>query len=306
MHIKLAHLLHSGITGPGHAVTRMTKRRGRALRPIRPSHKNELWYRAELHRLIKHMRARVQQVLLPVLESLWPRQATDGVRVAVDSPTEASAKAAIKNLAREFGGIDKLAKRIAYGAAARSRDTVDERLAAAIYASVSVDVKPFLVNNPRIATATHEAIGRNVDLIKTIPEEYFDKITDAVEMNWAGGMRWESLVGRVQEIGDITERRAALIARDQTAKMNSSFNRIRQTDLGIEEYEWQTSGDERVRESHAEVDGQVFRWDEPGPVAGSVAGEPCHAGFDVNCRCVGIPHLNIDAMEAELSFAEAA
>ena len=252
------------------------------------------------------MRARVQQALMPVLESLWPRQAADGARVAIDSPTEASAKAAIKNLAREFGGIDKLAKRIAYGAAARSRDTVDERLAAAIYASVSVDVKPFLVNNPRIATATHEAIGRNVDLIKTIPEEYFDKITDAVEMNWAGGMRWESLVGRVQEIGDITERRAALIARDQTAKMNSSFNRIRQTDLGIEEYEWQTSGDERVRESHAEVDGQVFRWDEPGPVAGSVAGEPCHAGFDVNCRCVGIPHLNIDAMEAELSFAEAA
>jgi SPP1 gp7 family putative phage head morphogenesis protein len=302
VHIKIGHLLHSGITGPGHAVERMRKRKGRTMRPVRPSHKNELWYRAELQRLVKHLRARTQAVLIPALASLFPKQATDGALFAVDSPNESSAKAQIKNLAREFGGIDKLAGRLAFGAAARSRDAVDDRLASAIRASVSVDVKPFLTNNPRITSATHAAVNANVDLIKSIPEQYFDKITNAVETHWAEGMRWESLTDRIQEIGDITETRAAFIARDQTAKMNSSFNQVRQTDLGIEQYEWSTSEDERVRDSHADLDGEVFSWDNP-PI---VDDEPVNPGMACNCRCVALPHLDLDNMEAQFGFGAAA
>jgi SPP1 gp7 family putative phage head morphogenesis protein len=302
VHIKIAHLLHAGITGPGHAVERMRKRKGRTMRPVRPSHKNELWYRAELHRLVKHLRQRVQTVLIPALKSLWPQETTDSAIFAVDSPTESSAKAQIKSLAREFGGIDKLAGRLAFGAAARSRDAVDDRLASAIRASVSVDVKPFLTNNPRITSATHAAIKDNVDLIKSIPEQYFDKITNAVETHWAEGMRWESLTDRIQEIGDITETRAAFIARDQTAKMNSSFNQVRQVDLGIEQYEWSTSEDERVRDSHAEIDGEVFSWDNP-PI---VDDEPVNPGMACGCRCAALPHIDLDNMEAQFGFGAAA
>ena len=307
MHIKISHLLHPGITGPGHRRERMRQKR-RQLRPVRPSHKNELWYRAELHKLVKYMRKRVQEHLLPTLKGLWPGpQATDGAPlVATDSPGEASARAAVKATAREFGGIQRLADRLSFGAAVRNLDEVDERLAKAIEASVSVNVRPFLAQNPRIRDATHAAVRTNVDLIKSIPDQYFDKITDAVERNWAGGGRWENLVDRIEEIGDVTENRAALIARDQTSKMTGAFNQIRQTDLGIEKYIWETSEDERVRDSHAEVDGQEFRWDEPGPVAGSVAGEPCHPQEDISCRCVGRPVFDLDAMEAELGFSEAA
>ena len=67
----------------------------------------------------------------------------------------------------------------------------------------------------------------------------------------------------VERIGDVTESRAKLIARDQTSKMNGAFNEARQTSLGIDRYVWQTSGDERVREEHQANDGQVFSWNDP-------------------------------------------
>ena len=303
MHIQIAHLLHPGVTGPGHRRERMRQRR-RQLRPVRPSRKNELWYRAELHRLVKYMRKRVEEHLLPALKGLWPEPAaTDGASLlAIDSPTEASARAAIKATAREFGGIQRLADRLAFGAAVRNLDEVDERLAKAIEASVSVNVRPFLAQNPRIRDATHKAIQTNVDLIKSIPDQYFDKITDAVERNWAEGGRWENLVSRIEEIGEVTENRAALIARDQTSKMNGSFNQIRQTDLGIEQFTWQTAEDERVRESHAELDGQTFSWDDLPEVDGEIASP----GSPIQCRCVALAFIDLDAMEAELGFSEAA
>jgi SPP1 gp7 family putative phage head morphogenesis protein len=276
----------------------------RRLRPVRPSHRNELWYRSELDRIVRLLRARVRAHLLPTLKGLWPEPvATDGVGlVAIDAPGEASARAAVAATAREFGGIQKIAERLAFAAAVRNLDDVDSRLARSIQQSVSVDVKPFLHKNPRIAAATHAHVQINVDLIKSIPDKYFQTIVDAVETNWAGGMRWESLVERIEEIGDITERRAALIARDQTSKMNASFNQVRQTDLGIERFTWQTSEDERVRESHAELDGKVFSWDD----LPEVDGEEASPGSPIQCRCVALAFIDLDAMEAELGIEEAA
>jgi len=129
-------------------------------------------------------------------------------------------------------------------------------------------------------------------------------VTETVTGGWVEGMRWESLVEQIQHDGDVTENRAKLIARDQTAKINSAFNQERQQQVGIEKYEWQTSGDERVRESHAEVDGKIFEWGEAGPVAGSVNGEPCHPGEDIQCRCVAVPVVNMEALELNLGQQE--
>ena len=75
--------------------------------------------------------------------------------------------------------------------------------------------------------------------------------------------------------------RAALIARDQTSKLTSDLNELRQTQAGVEEYDWSTSRDERVRKSHREKEGRRFRWDNPPADTGN-------PGDDVLCRCVGI------------------
>ncbi len=59
------------------------------------------------------------------------------------------------------------------------------------------------------------------------------------------------------------------------------INQLRQQDLGIERYIWRSQDDAKVRESHAEYDDQVFRWDEP-PAGG-------HPGQAHNCRCYAEP-----------------
>ena len=59
------------------------------------------------------------------------------------------------------------------------------------------------------------------------------------------------------------------------------INQIRQQDLGIERYIWRSQDDAKVRDSHAEYDDQVFRWDEP-PAGG-------HPGQAHNCRCYAEP-----------------
>jgi SPP1 gp7 family putative phage head morphogenesis protein len=64
---------------------------------------------------------------------------------------------------------------------------------------------------------------------------------------------------------------------------------VRQTQAGISEYEWSTSGDERVRSSHDELDGTRQSWDDP-PVTND-DGDTNHPGEDYQCRCVAIPVL---------------
>lgn len=47
-------------------------------------------------------------------------------------------------------------------------------------------------------------------------------------------------------------------------------------------YVWRTSGDNKVRSSHAANNGKIFAWDNP-PETG-------HPGEDYGCRCTAEPH----------------
>ena len=123
----------------------------------------------------------------------------------------------------------------------------------------------------------------------------------AVTMSALGGGNLKDLAQKIRQIGGVTENRAKLIARDQTAKLNSSLTQAQHESLGVTHYRWSTSKDERVRESHAENEGQVFSWDDP-PETG-------HPGFEINCRCVAIPVFDVKQAQAEqaerLEIAEA-
>lgn len=73
--------------------------------------------------------------------------------------------------------------------------------------------------------------------------------------------------------------RYEFIARDQTSKLIGELDRLRQQQIGVDEYDWATSADERVRPTHRSKNGKRFRWDEPPPETG-------HPGEDYQCRCV--------------------
>jgi SPP1 gp7 family putative phage head morphogenesis protein len=203
--------------------------------------------------------------------------------------------------AGKFRGIKAVAEKLARLAVQQNLVEVDDRIASMIKESVGVDLRSALTASGPIADEMKRSRQDNVDLITSIPEQYLDKVRDSVVEHWNAGRSYESLADRIEEIGDITDRRAALIARDQTGKMNSSFNLVRQTSLGIEKYEWQTAGDERVRDSHAKMDGKVIAWSDP-PL---VDGERVHPGQGIQCRCVAAPIVDVGELESEAEEAAA-
>ena len=126
--------------------------------------------------------------------------------------------------------------------------------------------------------------SQNAQLIRSLPAQELDQVAQIIERGLQEGSRFHSMTQAIQERFGITRRRAKLIARDQTSKLNASLTKLRQQELGVEEYIWQTAGDERVRPTHRAHDGKKFRWDHPPKDTG-------HPGTDINCRCVAVPVL---------------
>ena len=133
-------------------------------------------------------------------------------------------------------------------------------------------------------------VKANVDLITSIESTYFSKVEGIILRGAQKGKLSKDIGKEIKAEFGVTDRRAAFIARDQVAKFNGNLTQLRQTQAGISKYEWQTSEDERVRDSHRELNGKIFSWDDPPEV-----GNP---GEDFNCRCVAIPVFEEPAADA--------
>lgn len=146
----------------------------------------------------------------------------------------------------------------------------------------SVDVSATLRQGP-VAEALIKRVDANVDLIKLIAKEHLPKVAVHVQkalvdrpfdrLHLANYFRSE------WRYRDYPLRR---IARDQVNKSIGQFNEIRQTQLGIESYQWQSVGDNRTRPTHAANNGREFYWNDPPAQTG-------HPGEEIQCRCVAIP-----------------
>jgi SPP1 gp7 family putative phage head morphogenesis protein len=271
----------------GHPHGNRLRKRIRVLRGVKPSRKVELWYKAELLKIVTALRRATEAELLPTLRQVVPmlNKSADGIARDAAIPRR-PIEFSLTKLAQKFGGIEETATRLATAAAQRSLAETDKRLAAVIGESMKVDISVALTESGPIRASVTKAVQANIDLIKTIPDQYFEKLGTTVWDNLVDGVRFEDLADKIQHVADVTESRAKLIARDQTSKMNGAFNEARQTSVGIDKYIWSTSGDERVREEHAANDGKIFDWNDP-PATG-------HPGEDIQCRCVALPYVELD------------
>ena len=160
-----------------------------------------------------------------------------------------------------------------------------------------VDLAAYLRSSPSITEKVNAMTTANVQLIKSIRSQYLDKVQNAVTQAMVSGILNKDLAAQIKAIGQTTEKRAEFIARDQSSKLNAALTQARHEDLGIKKYMWSTSGDERVRDSHAEKDGQIFEYANPPADTG-------HPGHDFNCRCVQIAVLD-DVVKTSSNAQEA-
>ena len=138
-------------------------------------------------------------------------------------------------------------------------------------------------------------VGENLDLIRSIDDETMRRIRQILTARITGSVNHaglaKDLIAEIQAITDKEKRRAELIARDQLGKLHGQINRRKQESLGIDEYEWETSHDERVRDSHRALQGKVFSWSKPPPEG--------HPGYPIRCRCIALPVIDWDRQLGE-------
>lgn len=125
------------------------------------------------------------------------------------------------------------------------------------------------------------AVTRNAALVKGLADDGQKALKAAVTEAYLGGYSRTKLEKTITQKLGFMKSRAELIAQDQVAKVSSEVNEIRQRQVGVQEYIWMTSRDERVRPRHRHLDGKKYKWGQP---TGAETGQA--PGREVRCRCI--------------------
>lgn len=238
--------------------------------PVKSAKNPEVKYRKQLDVLVKRLRKDVATDIIPILRQFQSEYVNDAYASVLEE--------AFNRLRRLYIDVNTNAQIIANSFVTNTNDVNKRRFYSAMERSVGINLQS-IIQNENLEDVLVATTRENVGLIRSIPEEYFKKIETVVFTGTTQGRTANSMIKQIMDIGKTTTKRAKLIARDQTSKLNSALNQQRQQNLGVEEYIWRTAGDDRVRDSHASKNGKVFRWDNPPADTG-------HPGQDIQCRCI--------------------
>ena len=176
----------------------------------------------------------------------------------------------------------------------------DER----VRATLGIDIHDDFFLGERYDLMLKRWVEQNVSFITSIESSYFDDMESIVIEGFSKGRTPAAISADIQRRFGVTKSKANLLARDQVGTLSADLTRVRQQSAGVEEYIWSSSGDERVRECHRELNGKKFRYDDPPAMwymtkHGKVySGRHCNPGEDYQCRCVAKPVFNFDRLNS--------
>jgi SPP1 gp7 family putative phage head morphogenesis protein len=164
-----------------------------------------------------------------------------------------------------------------------------QRMADAVLAHVNKAIKIPHDVSPTLKVKLGVVLEKNRNLITKAAQEYVNQVRTVITAPENAALNPETIKSLLQTRRKVVESRAILIGKDQTLKLNGTLIRDFQIASGVEHYMWSTCLDDRVRPTHAALEGKVLRWSDPPP-------PPGYPGDDINCRCVGIPVEPSDLM----------
>lgn len=134
--------------------------------------------------------------------------------------------------------------------------------------------------------------GQNLNLyIKKWSAKNIIELRAKIQDETFKGNRAASLEAMIKQNYGVSRRKAEFLARQETSLLLSKYRESRYAEIGVTEYKWSTSHDERVRSSHRHLNGKIFSFAFP-PVTDPKTGARNNPGEDFNCRCVAIPVVN--------------
>lgn len=143
-------------------------------------------------------------------------------------------------------------------------------------------------SNSTIDDYTKMKIKENVALIKSMKQEFVDRIEKTIyeSINSGGGVG--QIAKFLTKTTQMANNHAALIANDQTGSILGQLDTYRQQKAGAYGYIWQSMEDARVRPIHQALDQTFQKYNDPdGGDDGQMPGEP------IRCRCVALPTFDM-------------
>jgi len=264
-------------------------------------------YTAGLLRAVNQMAAASERELRAVFEAHAPHLLPGADSVAMDASIASQARILLAALQKRFA---KVFASIAPTLAEAMTNDVNRHSKSNLRASLremsgGLSLKTSVLTKG-IATSTKAAVAANVDLIKSIPQEYFADISGAVYRSIQQGHGTADVLGAVEKTGTVTRARAKLIARDQTSKATSAINEARMKSLGVDEFEWlHSAGGHEPRPLHINsgpggLNRHIFKFSDL-PVIDERTGERGLPGQLINCRCRMVPVIRWGKASADQS-----
>jgi uncharacterized protein with gpF-like domain len=249
------------------------------VRAIHASAAVHAWYFAELDKLAAKMHAQIMHHVIAAYNCIEPPEmAHDAV------PRNPSLL--LRSALRKWGGLwvkkfDDLSLDLGKQFAKKSFGQTQTQLRAALKdAGFSVKFEA----SPGVAAAFQATVAEQVNLIKSIPQQYLKDVESKVWQSVMKGGDVHGLAVGIRKAYGVTKDRAAVIARDQTNKAKATIERARRQELGITHAIWQHSaGGKTPRATHVAMSGKAY------PIAQGMYDSDAKAyvlpGELINCRC---------------------
>ena len=258
-----------------------------ALKPVRPPVSLERAYHKKLRDLVKRMNESLYSGLRSVYRQIEPQVVGDGALGDVQTRI----RRLMEEWEKQFGSQ---ADEIAEWFATKSQDYVTRNLQSQMRKSnltqVGFDLK-FAYHSQKEKDVFKAIVAENVNLIKSIASQHLTQVEGIVLRGIETGHDLSKVSESLEKSFGVTERRAQMIARDQTNKATSNLSRSRLMSYGVTKGRWMhTSSGKTYRDSHVEMDGEIYDIEQgcydPG------YGDYIQPAELVNCHCVCIPVID--------------
>ena len=208
----------------------------------------------------------------------------------------AKATAINKFLTEQLANLGKLAKKLIFDDAVNA---IMKNLQERVYKNAKQHKIELIT--PKLDDFMQNEIAKryteNLDFwIKNWTEEQMIKMRDVVGVMAQEGKSTKDIAEYIQRQFGESQRHSQFLARNETAIATSSYLSAKYESEGFTSFKWHTILDRRERPLHHELNGKVFRFDNP-PIIDARTGQKGLPGQTYNCRCTFSPYVDSEFLK---------